>query len=59
VIHAAQTAFFVTAEEKACSAVRAEVVYEANVAVGVSVRYQLLIEDLHAHRSAVGFRNFG
>jgi hypothetical protein len=58
VVHAAQAALFIAAEEKACTPVRAIVINEAYVTVGVTERYQLFAQQLGANGWAIWFREF-
>ena len=54
-IDAAQSTFFVAAEEHRCAAVRTERADETNVAVGIAKRDQVFAEQAHAQRRAVVF----
>ena len=54
VIDAAQAALLVAAEVQRDAAVRAELVDQPDLAVGVAERDQVLAEQPHAHRRAVG-----
>ena len=55
VIDAAQTAFLVAAEEQRRAAVRAEFVDQADAALGVTERDEVLAEQADADRRTVGF----
>ena len=58
VIDAAQSAFFVAAEEHRRAPVRAEGIDQADLALRVAKRDQVLAEQLDAHGRAVGLRHF-
>ncbi len=58
VIGAAQAAFLVAAEPQRDAAVGAELVDEAELALGIAEGDETLAEQLQAHRRAIGFRQF-
>jgi hypothetical protein len=58
VVRAAQATFLVATEEQRHAAMRAELVDQADAALRVAERDQLLAEDLHPHRRAVGLGHF-
>lgn len=58
VIGAADAVLLVAAEIERDAAVRAELVDEADLAVGVAKCEEFLAENLHAHLRTIGFRDF-
>src|SRR6185437_3790804 len=56
VVGATQAAFLVAPEPERDAAVRAELVDEAQAALGVAEGHHALAQALHAHRGAVGLR---
>jgi hypothetical protein len=59
VVSAADAVLLITAEKERSAAVRAELVDEADLAIGVAEREQLLAEHLGAHLRAVRLGAFG
>ena len=56
VVHAAQAAVLVAAEEEGHPPVRAVLLEQADLAPAVAEGHQLLAQELDAHRWAIGFR---
>jgi hypothetical protein len=58
VVGAPDAVFLVAAEVERSAAVRAEFVDQADLALGIAKREQLLAEDRHAHLRAIGIGDF-